>query len=144
MPRYRWNEETREQEPNGYRVTRRLEVRLLDLSLLGELLVALSDAGINDMQSPALGLVEPERTYREVLAEAVANARGRAVVIAETLGAALGEAIAVDTQHARPPQPMRREAMMMAADAAAPAPGASYQSGDLTFRVDVTARFELR
>ena len=144
MPRYRWNEATREQERVGYRVTRRLEIRLLDLTLLGDLLIELSEAGINDMQSPDLGLVDPEATYREVLAEAVANARGRAAVVAETLGASLGDAIAIDTQRARPPQPLRREAMMMAADAGAPAPGDSYQSGDLTFRVDLTARFELR
>lgn len=144
MPRYRWDEDTREQERIGYRVTRRLEVRLLDLSLLGDLLVALSEAGINDMQSPELGLADPERIYREVLAEAVANARDRAAVVAGTLGANLGEAITIDTQRARPPQPLRREAVMMAADSGAPASGASYQSGDLTFRVDLSARFELR
>lgn len=143
MPQYRWTEDTREQRLVGYRVTRRIEVRLVDLSLLGDLLVALSDAGINEVRPPRPGLKDPESVYREVLAEAADNARRRAVVLAETLGEELGEVLSIDTQDTQRPIPVAREAMMMAADAKSGG-GSSYQSGDLTFRVTLLARFGLR
>ena len=49
----------------------------------------------------------------------------------------------VQTYEAGPPMPMRREAVMMAADAAAGSVAPSYQSGDLSFRVSVSATFAL-
>ena len=143
MPQYRWRDAPREQQLVGYRVTRRLEVRLLDLERLGELLVGLSEAGINQLDAPEPGLTDPEALYREVLAAAAANARERAALIADTLGERLGAVLSVQTYEAGPPMPMRREAVMMAADAAAGSVAPSYQSGDLSFRVSVSATFAL-
>jgi uncharacterized protein YggE len=70
----------------GYRVSRSIDARLLDLDKLGPLLVALSESGVNSMRPPRLGLVDEESVYREVLEAAVRNARERAGVIAAALG----------------------------------------------------------
>lgn len=144
-PQYRWSDAPREQQLVGYRITRRLEVRLLDLDRLGGLLVALSETGINQIDAPEPGLADPEAIYREVLAAAAANARERAVLLAATLGESLGDVLRVTTHDAPPPMPMpmRREAMLMASDAVSPGGAQSYQSGDLSFRVTVSATFEL-
>lgn len=143
VPQYRWRDAPREQQLVGYRVTRRLEVRLLDLERLGELLVALSEAGINQLQAPEPGLADPEALYRETLAAAATNARERAELLAATLGESLGDVLSVSTHDPGYPMPMRREAVMMAADAAPSSGADSYQSGDISYRVSLTVTFEL-
>ena len=143
-PQYRWHEEQRERQLTGYQVRRNLTVRLTDLDLLGELLVALSEAGVNQIQPPRLDLQDREALYREVLAAAAQNARERAGVLAETLDVELDGVLSVRTQDASPPPapvPYER-AMMMAADAGDGA-AASYQSGDLNFRVQLQVTFAL-
>jgi uncharacterized protein YggE len=141
-PQYRWNDTTRERRLVGYRVTRGLDVRLLDLDRLGTLLVELSNAGINEIQEPELALRSPEAVYQEVLAAAAANARERAEVLATSLGEELGAVISVHTQSQGGLLPMRREAFMMAADSAASG-APSYQSGNLDLRVELQVVFAL-
>jgi len=142
-PQYRWREERRERQLTGYQVKRNLTVRLTDLDRLGELLVALSEAGVNQIQPPTLGLLDREAMYREVLAAAAMNARERAEVLAETLDVELDGVLSVRTQDASPPPaPVPYERAMMAADAGDGA-AASYQSGDLNFRVHLYVTFAL-
>ena len=141
-PQYRWQETTRKQRLTGYRVTRGIEVRLLDLQRLGGLLVALSKAGVNQINSPVLGLQNREAVYQDVLAAAADNARQRAAVLATTLDEKLGAVLSVETQRTQYPVPMRREVAMMAADESSGG-AASYQSGDLNFSVNLTVSFAL-
>jgi len=142
-PQYRWLKDARQQELTGYRVTRSIEVRLLDLDALGELLVTLSDTGINRMDSPSLGLQDEERVFQEALAAAAANARERAEVIAVALGAKLGEVVSASTQRGYPERPMLAERAMMAADAAPSSSAESYSAGHVTYSVTINASFSL-
>jgi uncharacterized protein YggE len=142
-PQYRWLDETRERQLTGYRVTRSIDIRLLDLALLGDVLTGLSDAGINQVAAPELGLTDPESVYQRALAAAAINARARAAVIAEALDAQLGPVVQVSTRDAPPPRPLRRQATMLAADSAA-MEAETYQSGDLSFSVNLFVTFELR
>jgi len=141
-PQYRWDEATRSRELTGYRVLRSLEVRLLDLDRLGDLLTTLSVAGVNQLQAPVLGLAEPERVYQRVLAAAAENARARAEVLATTLRERLGPVVSASTHDTAQPTPLRRDAMMVAAEAA-PADASTYQSADLSFRVHISVTFQL-
>lgn len=142
-PQYRWREERRERQLTGYEVRRNLTVRLTDLDLLGELLVALPEAGVNEIQAPQLGLQDREALYREVLAAAAKNARERAEVLAGTLDVELDGVLSVRTQDAAPPPaPIPYARAMMAADAGE-GDAASYQSGDLNFRVQLQVTFAL-
>ncbi len=142
-PQYQWLKEQRKQELTGYRVTRTMEVRLLDLDRLGELITALSDAGVNRIQAPRLGLQNREAIYRQVLAAASANARERAAVIADTLDETLGPVLSVSVYETPVPKPMGMERMaMMTADEASMSPQAeSYQSGYLSYRLQVSVSF---
>lgn len=142
-PQYRWREEQRDRQLTGYQVRRSLTVRLVELDLLGELLVAISEAGVNQIEPPQLGLQDPESVYREVLAAAARNARERAAVLAATLDEELDGVLRISTHDSPRPAPMRREAVMMAADAGGGAAAASYQSGDLSFSVHLSVTFAL-
>ncbi|WOJ95920.1 SIMPL domain-containing protein [Congregibacter brevis] len=142
-PQFRWLKDERKQELTGYRVSRSIEVRLLNLEALGELVTTLTDTGINRMQAPRLGLQDEEALYQELLAAAAENARERADVIAAALGETRGPVISINTERVSTPRPMRAERMMMAADAAAPAPSESYSAGHLSYSVNVNAAFSL-
>lgn len=142
-PEYRWTEETRERELTGYRVIRNVDIRLLDLALLGDVLTGLSEAGINQMAPPVLGLADPEVVYQRVLAAAAMNAKARAVVLAEAMGAELGPVLRMSASNNHYPQPMRREMAIMAAAEAAASASESYQSGDLSFSVEISVTFEI-
>jgi len=141
-PQYRWNDTTRERRLVGYRITRGLEVRLLDLAKLGTLLVRLSSAGVNEIREPELALKSAEAAYQDVLAAAAANARERAGVLARALGEEVGPVISVRAESRGGIPPMRREAVMMAADSVA-GNTPSYQSGDLDLRVELQVIFAI-
>jgi uncharacterized protein YggE len=143
-PQYRWLQETREQQLSGYQVTRSALVRVLALDGLGPLLQQLSEAGVNRMQPPQLGLQDEEGIHRELLAAAVRSARERAAVAAGALGETLGPVVALDTGAALPAPPRPMERMVMSADAASGAASDSYSAGLLDYRVSVSASFALR
>lgn len=144
QPQYRWIKDDRVQELSAYRVSRDIDVRLLDLDKLGELIVALSDTGVNQMQAPRLGLIDRETAYQSVLAQATANARARAEVMASAMDETLAgvQNIGVNGNGSFP---VRRyaERAMMAADSAAPGAAQSYSPGHIEFSVTVSATFIL-
>ncbi|MFT4769011.1 MAG: hypothetical protein ACI8RN_002151 [Glaciecola sp.] len=143
-PQYRWLKDERTQELTGYRVSRNIAVRLLELDALGELVTTLSDTGINRMQSPRLGLQDEESVYRGVLAAAAENARERASVIASALGEELGPVISASTQREAAPRPMLAERALMASDSASASSGESYSAGYLSYSVSISAAFSLQ
>lgn len=143
-PQYRWLKDERAQQLTGYRVSRNIAVRLLDIDRLGELVTTLSDTGINRMQPPRLGLVDEESVYRGVLAAAAKNARDRASVLADSLGEELGPLLSASTQREYKPRPMLAERSLMAADAAPASPGDSYSAGHLSYTVSINAAFSLK
>lgn len=143
-PQYRWLKQPRTQELTGYRVSRNIEVRLLDITRLGELLENLSDAGVNRMQAPQPGLVDDEALYRKVLTAAAINARERAEVIAATLGENIGGVQNANIFDNGPrPQARFAERAMLASDSATSSPGESYNSGHISYRVGVAVTFVL-
>ncbi|MDP5053150.1 MAG: SIMPL domain-containing protein [Congregibacter sp.] len=143
-PQYRWLKDDRTQELTGYRVSRNIEVRLLDLASLGELVITLTDTGINGMQAPRLGLQDEESVYREVLAAAAENARDRATVIASALGEQLGPVVTASTQFESAPRPMFAERAMMMADSAPASAAESYSAAYLSYAVTMSATFSLQ
>ena len=145
QPQYEWQKDQRRQLLRGYRVARQLKVRVTDLEQLGTILESLAEAGINRVQPPRLGLMDEEAVHQEVLAAAATNARDRAAVIAGALGAELGEVLAVSTENVHMPQPMYAQRAMAMDEAATSSSAAqTYQAGDLTYRVVISAKFALK
>ena len=143
-PQYRWLKNEQRQQLTGYRVSRTISVRVLELDNLGPLLVALSDGGVSRVQPPRLSVADDESIQRELMAAATLNARERATAIAAALGEEIGEVLTVnttgETRHVA--VPMAR--MAMAAESADMTAGAdSYTAGHITFSASVIASFAL-
>jgi len=140
-PDYRWNRETEQQELRGYIAERQMNVKVDDLDSLGNLVEGAVAAGVNQVSAPQLDNSRREDFHRKALALAAKDARANAEVLAETLGAKLGDPISISDANA-PPQPpvpqMRMATASMESDSSA-----TYNAGDLTFTAFVTVVFEL-
>lgn len=140
-PDYRWNREAEQQELRGYIAERRMNVKVDDLDRLGELVEGAVAAGVNQVSAPQLDNSRRKAMRREALALAAKDARANADVLAETLGAKLGDPISISDGSAppQPPVPLQRMATAtMESDASA-----TYNAGDLTFTATVNVVFEL-
>ena len=140
-PDYRWNPEEQEQELRGYIAERTIIVKVTDLDKLGRLIEGAVNVGVNQVSPPQLDSSGKDDAQREALRLAALDARANARVLAEALGATLGEALQINAT-ADAPQPyqprMRMAAQAMEADAES-----SYNAAELTFSSSVTAVFEL-
>ncbi|MGQ0673936.1 MAG: SIMPL domain-containing protein [Hyphomicrobium sp.] len=99
---------------NGYRVVNQLDIRIRDLSRLGELLDQLIVLGANQMGGLSFEVSRAETLNDEARQAAIANARRRAELYAAAAGARVGDVIAIseDTSFSGPrPFAMARKAM---------------------------------
>ena len=139
-PNYRWNRSTEEQELVNYIAERRIQIEVRDLDRLGALVEGAVGAGANQVSPPVLDSTRRREAYREALANAAADARRNADVLANTLGVKLGRALRVDAVDAQSPVgPMIRAAQ--AAPALAEAAPATYAVGDIRFDATVLVAF---
>jgi uncharacterized protein YggE len=141
-PEYRWNDERKQQELLAYRVNRQLEVELADLDDLAELMEGAVAAGVNNVSPPQLKSSRERDLHRQALALAAGDARANANQLAETLGVRLGDVLEISAgKQVLPPPMLRTESFAMAASADS---RQVYNSGEIRFEANVTARFELR
>lgn len=139
-PDYRWNRETEQQDLRGYIAERQMNVKVDDLDRLGMLVEGAVAAGVNQVSPPQLDSSRREALHRDALAMAAKDARANAEVLAEALGAKLGDPISISDGSGAPPPPIpqMRMAAAMESDSAA-----TYNAGDLTFTATVAVVFEL-
>ena len=138
-PEYSWNNNVR--RLTGYYVGRSLVVDLADLDKLGGLIEGAVDQGVNQVSEPVYGLADRGRYERQAMALAAADARRNAETLAGALDVAVGELLSITTMASSvpPPRPMMT-ARMAEADMGA---AETYRSGEITFRVQVQARFAI-
>lgn len=140
-PDYRWNREKEEQELRGYIAERQMLVKVDDLDVLGKLVEGAVAAGVNQVSPPQLDSSKRKERRRDALALAAKDARANAEVLAETLGAKLGDPVSIVDGSATPGPPEPR--MRMATAAMESDSAATYNAGDLTFNATVTVVFDL-
>ena len=102
------------QVPRGYVARNTIEVRLDDISRVGEVIDIAITSGANSVRGVRFDLKQRESLEREALKRAAADARGRAEAAAAGAGAAIGRVLRVEESGASPPgppMPMMREAM---------------------------------
>ncbi len=123
---------------DGYRVTNRLSVTVTDLSRVGAVVDAAIAAGATHIYEVRFTAQDTSQVKADALRRAVAEARAKAEVIAESLGLKLGRVVsAVDEVSAFGPPLLMR--MKGAADAA-PTP---FLPGDVKVTARVTVQFAL-
>jgi uncharacterized protein YggE len=142
QPEYSWNEKDRKRVLLGYLVSRQVQVELRDLEQLGPLLERAVDAGVNQVNDPVLDSSRRKSIEREAMAKAVEDARLNAETLARAAGARLGPVRTLNGSTSAPPMPMYRQGAVMA-DAAMPAPEATYQPGEMKFSAAVNAEYDL-
>ena len=141
QPEYSWNEKDRKRILLGYVVSRQVQVELRDLEQLGPLLERAVDAGVNQVNDPALDSSRRKVLEREAMTKAVEDARLNAETLARAAGARLGAVRTLNGSSSTPPMPMYRRGAVMAD--AAMAAEATYQPGDMKFSATVNAEYDL-
>jgi uncharacterized protein YggE len=101
----------------GYRAVNQIQVRVDDLSRVGEIVDAAVQAGAASVSEIRFDVKDRDAAEREALRLAVADARARADAMAAGAGVALGAIVRIDEQGR--PMPMPRPAAMAAVRAAA-------------------------
>lgn len=143
-PEYVW-EEGKGQRFTGYRVSRSLEVRVTNLDRLGDFLLKATADGVTQVNPPMLESSKADEIARQALAKAADNARAKARVLAEQLGAKLGGVQRIAEQGtALPPMPMVYAARAKSAamdEAGNDQMGLSL--GELRVTASITADFDL-
>ncbi|MDI6871999.1 MAG: SIMPL domain-containing protein [Bacillota bacterium] len=127
----------------GYRVSHRITVTLTELDKVGPVIDGAVAAGANNVDDVRFFVEDLGRVKLEALRRAAGEARAKAEVMAQALGATLGRVVAVSDETAMGPSSfLAREAFSKGdlAGAAAPTP---ILPGELTVRARVTVRFAL-
>ena len=138
-PRYRYDKVRQQSVADGYEVSRDITVTVRDLTLLAQVMSEASDAGINNISPPQLSSSLYEESYQNALGLAVAQARERALALAEAANVSLGSVISMSTQQSayRPQPPMMMRAME------SDSPQAAYQPGELLVSATVDVVFAI-
>jgi uncharacterized protein YggE len=145
-PEYTWDDKAKKQVLTGYRARRQINVTVDDLDRLGDLLLAATAAGVNQVSPPQLESSKADELTRQALAKAAADARSKAQVLATTLGVKLGNIRNLSASDvAPPPRPVMFKAMAMRADAASESGNAEMglATGEIRFNATVNAEFDL-
>lgn len=145
QPEYVWDEKTRQQKLTGYRVRREIALLVTNLDKLGDFLLAATKAGVNQVNPPMLESSKAKELERQALAKAAEDAKAKAQVLADTLGAKLGAVRRVSSNDGggQPPMPrvMAMAAMEKSFDAGNQQMGFSF--GEIRYAASVSADFDL-
>lgn len=125
-----------ESKITSYIATNQLEVRIRALDTLGAVVDAAISDGANTLNGLTFGVSDPKPLMHEARKAAVADARARAEVLAEAVGAKLGRIVTLsDGGNYAGPAPMFR------ADVSAGAP--PVQGGEVGLTATVTVTYEI-
>jgi uncharacterized protein YggE len=129
---------------SGYEVTNKITVTVSDLPKVGEIVDAAANAGANSSNSVLFEIRNREELLDKARAEAMRNARHKAEVMANAVGAAVGPLITVGNPSVRS---MEYESAPPAPPPPPPPPpvaGTSILPGQLSVSANVTAVFTLK
>lgn len=141
QPQFDWT--NGKQTLRGYVATNVIEVRLDDVTHVGDVIDAVVAAGATRVTGVRFTLKDMAAAEQEALKLASAAALGRARAMAEGVGRNIDKVVRLDETGGGPmppPQPVMMRAMAQAADAA-PTP---VTAGDVEVRVTVTLHASLR
>jgi uncharacterized protein YggE len=131
------------QVPRGYVARNTIEVRLDDITFVGETIDIAITSGANAVHNVRFDLKDRDTAERRALRMATADARARAQAAAEGVGAAIGRVVRIEEPtgyRVPPPMPLMREAMARDAQAA-PTP---IVAGEIEIRAAVVLTATLK
>jgi uncharacterized protein YggE len=125
----------------GYQVTNNFRVTVRDLSKVGSVIDAATQAGGNQVNDVTFDLADRNEAEGRALAQAVAEAKSKASVMAQAAGVSLGRLMDLSEGSGGPvfqPFVLQRNAMLKA-----PAPETPVQPQEVSVTADVTAFYAI-
>jgi uncharacterized protein YggE len=117
----------------GYRVVNGIEVKVRDLDRLGAMLDALVSAGADRLNGIRFSISKPDSLSDQARRLAIADARRKAELYAQTAGVQVGRVLQITEQGVSVPQPRLLQATEMRAQSAVPSPpGEQKASASIT------------
>lgn len=126
------------EEPDGYRASNLVSVRLADMDRLGDLLRQALDAGANRIDGVSFGLRDPDKLDAALQVAAARDARSRAAALADALGVKLGPLCTLGPAGGAP-YPLANRAL--AAPMVAKGRRVPIEAGTIQMSSEVTATF---
>lgn len=144
QPRYEYRDKNNRRVLVGYTANHRVQVTYKQLDKVGDLVNAITRAGIDQLQGMTFGLVDSNAAERHVMLLAVKDAQQKANEVANALGIAVSKVYSVNVSGGGGyhPRPVMARSKMMAMDAES-APAAEIPQGDVKIRQNVSAQFEI-
>jgi uncharacterized protein len=124
----------------GYQASLSVEVKVRDISKLGEIITAANVAGANEISGPTFTIGDPAPARAEAIDEAVGDARKSAEAMAEAAGKSVGEVLSMSSSDAG----LVPSAMYSQADVAGAAKDVPIEPGQLDITANVVVVFELK
>jgi hypothetical protein len=143
-PEYVWDDKTKRQVFTGYKANRQIELRVDDLTVIGDLILRATKVGVNQVNPPSLESSKAKELTRQALIKATEDARAKAQLLADTLNVKLGAVHNVSANDSAPAPMMYKVAMMRSA--AADAGGneeMGFSGGLIKYNASVNADFDL-
>jgi uncharacterized protein YggE len=139
-PAYNYNTPDGNPKMIGFIATQMLDVKVREITQLGEVLDAVVQDGANRVNGVSFDVADPQAATDEARRDAVADARDRAELYAEAAGVALGDLVSISesTVYA-PPMPMYDARAGAAAEAAA----VPIAPGQLSLVTNVTVTYAI-
>jgi uncharacterized protein YggE len=126
----------------GYRVSNQVNVKIRDISLVGDVLAAVTEAGANAIYGVNFSVADPAALEADARANAMDDARKRAESLAELGGVTLGDITIISEVVGTPVMPMGLGGGGFAMEQAASAPGIS--PGQLSYQVQVQVTYGIQ
>ncbi len=140
QPQYDYN--TSPAVLTGYQVTNTVQVTVRDLARVGKIIDAATQAGGNQVNGVTFDLADRTAAEAQALAQAVAEARLKASVMAQAAGVSLGRLVQLSEGSEPTVEPVVMERPMAMMKAAA-APSTPVSAQDISVSADVTAIYSL-
>ena len=139
MPNTSYNPQTGEQKVEGYRAQNTVTVTLKDLSMVGKVFSAATEAGANKVTGPQWRLSESNEATKESLVQAVAAAHSKAETLAAAVGLKLGDVVVITEAGTVTPQVMY-ESTKVAGDLAVAQPPVNPANIQVSSNVTIAYR----
>jgi uncharacterized protein YggE len=141
-PNRYYDQQTGQEKTTGYRAQNTVTVTFTDLSLIGNVFAAMTEAGADNVDGPNWQLSENNPAITTALTRAVADARMKAEALAVDQGVQLGEALIISESSVSQPYPLydTRAAAETAAGSSVTPPPINPENMDVTASVTVTYR----
>ena len=143
-PRYDYNQNSQPPKVVGYDVSNTVAATLRALDKLGPTLDKLVGLGSNQINGISFTIADPQPLQDAARKAAIADARRKAVILAEAAGVSLGDVMNIsETGGYQPPVPVLSKAVRM--DAAGAAPGSvPVAEGEQLVSADVTVTWAIK